>query len=100
MHVLKPIGVARAKSGLGISHKQDNRVSPDGAEEDTCPVGLTAREAEILQLLAAGLSTQEMVRLLRISEDTVRTHIRNILNKLNAHSRLQAVCLAIRHRLI
>lgn len=101
VHVLKPIVSADVESGLGAPDKQGNRISVDVLEEEgTCPVELTAREAEILQLLAAGSATQEIVRLLCISEDTVRTHIRNILNKLNVHSRLQAVCLAIRRRLI
>ena len=101
VHVLKPIALADGKSALGAQDKQDNRLSADGLEEEgTCPVELTAREAEILQLLAAGSTTREIVRLLCISEETVRTHIRNILNKLNVHSRLQAVCEAVRRRLL
>jgi DNA-binding NarL/FixJ family response regulator len=101
VHVLKPIVSADGESGLGAPDKQDNRISVDGLEEEgTCPAELTAREAEILQLLAAGSTTQEIVRLLCISEETVRTHIRNILKKLNVHSRLQAVSLAIRRRLL
>jgi DNA-binding NarL/FixJ family response regulator len=57
---------------------------------------LTAREREVLQLLAEGCSTDEMVRRLFLSVHTVRNHIRNVLTKLHARSRLEAVAIAIR----
>ena len=55
---------------------------------------LTDREREVLRLLARGASTSEIVTALSLSAHTVRTHVRNILHKLNAHSRLQAVSTA------
>jgi DNA-binding NarL/FixJ family response regulator len=57
---------------------------------------LTAREREVLQLLATGRSTDEMTEQLFLSIHTVRNHIRNILIKLNARSRLEAVAVATR----
>ena len=57
---------------------------------------LTDRELEVLQLLVSGRSTTEIVDELVLSTHTVRNHIRNILNKLQAHSRLEAVAIAIR----
>lgn len=64
------------------------------------PVSLSAREMEVLQLLAAGHGLHSIATSLSISPLTARTHIRNILNKLGVHSRLEAVVFAIRHDLI
>lgn len=57
---------------------------------------LTTREREVLGLLAAGRSTMDMVHELVLSVHTVRNHIRNVLTKLNASSRLEAVAIAMR----
>lgn len=68
------------------------------------PVGpaspLTRREAQILRLTAAGHGSGEIAGLLGISPATVRNHIQNVLRKLEAHSKLQAVFTARRERLI
>jgi DNA-binding NarL/FixJ family response regulator len=61
---------------------------------------LTAREREVLELLAAGCSTPQMVAVLVVSVHTVRNHVRNILTKLQARSRLEAVAVATRAGLI
>lgn len=61
---------------------------------------LTGREAEILRLLADGIGTREIADTLFISAATVRNHIQNILRKLDVHSKLEAVSLALRKRLI
>jgi PAS domain S-box-containing protein len=61
---------------------------------------LTQRELEVLSLLAQGLQTGAMAQSLSISPSTVRNHIRNILHKLNVHSRLEAVVYAIKNRLV
>lgn len=61
---------------------------------------LTPRETEILQLLADGKPAQAITEQLFVSLPTVRTHIRNILQKLQVHSQLEAVALALRKRLI
>lgn len=52
---------------------------------------ISAREQELLQLLAAGLSTAEIASQLFITQGTVRNHLKSIFGKLDAHSRLQAV---------
>jgi DNA-binding NarL/FixJ family response regulator len=56
--------------------------------------GLTPREREVLRLLATGADNAAIGRALVISPQTARTHIQNILSKLGAHSRLEAVALA------
>jgi LuxR family maltose regulon positive regulatory protein len=55
------------------------------------PEPLSERELEILRLVAAGLTTQEIAEELVIAVGTVRTHLKNIYGKLDAHSRVQAV---------
>ena len=55
---------------------------------------LTGRELKILALLTTDLSPEEMAGELSVSVTTVRTHIRNIYSKLDAHNRLQAVLAA------
>jgi DNA-binding NarL/FixJ family response regulator len=57
---------------------------------------LTDREREILQLLAQGMRNEDIAKRLFISPQTVQTHIRNILGKLNVHSKLEAVTFAAR----
>ena len=55
---------------------------------------LTRKEIRVLQLLAEGYSNNAMADKLFVSDSTVRTHLRNINMKLNAHSRTQAVAIA------
>jgi DNA-binding CsgD family transcriptional regulator len=57
---------------------------------------LTARELEVLRLLANGSTTGEIARLLQISPMTVQSHVKNVLAKLGVHSKVEAVRLAWR----
>jgi len=61
---------------------------------------LTARQREILQMLADGMHTEEVARQLGLSTETVRTHTKRILSKLSAGTRTQAVAIGIRSGLI
>ncbi len=61
---------------------------------------LTGRELEVLQLVAQGQTSRQIGELLYISENTVKNHIRNILDKLGLHSRNEAVLYAVREDLI
>jgi len=61
---------------------------------------LTDREHEVLTLLAQGFSTKDIAQSLSISPATTRNHIRNILQKFQVHSRLEAVVYALEQKLI
>ena len=63
------------------------------------PDGLTEREAEVLQLIAAGLSNAEIAARLFVSEATVKTHINRIFAKTRSRDRAQAIAYAHRHTL-
>jgi len=61
---------------------------------------LTPREREILTLLSQGHGTRDISNLLSLSLNTVRNHIQHILQKLQVHTRLEAVANALKHNLI
>jgi DNA-binding NarL/FixJ family response regulator len=61
---------------------------------------LTAREREILQLLADGMSNSDVAAKLFISQETVKSHVRHILTKLEADTRTHAVAIALREAII
>lgn len=61
---------------------------------------LTPREKDVLQGLGEGLSNKEIARKLHISVETERSHMMSILNKIGAHSRLQALVFAARHDIV
>ena len=61
---------------------------------------LTARQREILQMLADGMQTEAVAKRLGLSTETVRTHTKRILAKLSAETRTQAVAIGIRNKFI
>ena len=63
-------------------------------------LGITPRELEILQLIAAGLSNREIAERVNVSENTVKTHSSRVFDKLGARRRTQAVQLGKEFRLI
>jgi len=64
------------------------------------PDGLTPRELDVLRALALGRTTQQICSEFGIGQNTVRTHVQNIIAKLRVHSRLEAVSLAMRERIV
>jgi DNA-binding NarL/FixJ family response regulator len=62
--------------------------------------GLTAREVEILKMLATGMANKQIAYKLKISEKTVRNHVSNMYEKLNIFDRAQAVLYAVRKGLV
>jgi two-component system, NarL family, nitrate/nitrite response regulator NarL len=79
---------------LNRRRRRHGRVTPG-----TAPL-LTARERQILELLVQGKTGPEIAGALTISPATVRTHIGNLMSKMNVHSRLQAVAYALSHGMV
>lgn len=90
--------VRRADLGEPVFSADDLSRLVRHLRDDTRPVGsdLTSRELEVLQLLAEGATTDRLAEQLFISKHTARSHVRNILAKLGAHSKLEAVAVAAR----
>jgi DNA-binding NarL/FixJ family response regulator len=69
------------------------------AQHGTAP-RLTDREVEVLRLVAKGMSNKEIATELVIAENTVKNHVRNILEKLQMRSRMEAAMYAVREKLV
>ncbi|MGC8626976.1 MAG: response regulator [Acidimicrobiales bacterium] len=67
---------------------------------DMGPAGLTGREVQVLRLIARSKSNKDIASALGISENTVKNHVRNILEKLHLHSRMEAATYAWRRHLL
>ena len=76
------------------------RDSEEEQAQHVAPPKLTDREMEVLKLVARGMNNRDIAKELFISENTVKNHVRNILEKLQIHSRMEAVMIAVRQKLI
>jgi DNA-binding NarL/FixJ family response regulator len=84
-------------------HAGKKRVPPEVAAllaEHIAEESLTQRERDILLQVAAGHRNREIAGLLAISEDTVKTHVKHIIDKLGARDRTEAVTIAVRRGII
>jgi DNA-binding NarL/FixJ family response regulator len=84
-------------------HAGQKRISPEIAAELADHAGeeeLTAREIAVLRLVALGNTNKEIAAQLRISDETVKSHVTNILEKLGANDRTHAVTTALRRGII
>jgi two-component system nitrate/nitrite response regulator NarL len=88
-HLVFPQRLPPVRSGVGR-----------GNEAELLSAHLSRREGEVLTLLVQGADGATMASRLGISRNTVRTHVQNILTKLQVHSRLEAATFAVRHRLV
>ena len=93
--------------GLTLTRKKSSAATPATPNEPftvdekrQTELGITARELEILTLIAAGLSNREIAEKLFVSENTVKTHSSRVFDKLGARRRTQAVQFGKQARLI
>ena len=86
-----------AAIGAGVSSPEEATLPASAAPP---PAGLTAREVDVLRLIAAGRSNPEIAKELFVSEATVKTHINHVFAKTGARDRAQAVRFAYQHGLV
>jgi two-component system NarL family response regulator len=115
-YLLKEISIEEVASAIRAVYGGQSLISPSMAsklltefasmvkktdERQQVPAPrLTDREMEVLKLVAKGLNNRDIAKQLFISENTVKNHIRNILEKLQLHSRMEAVVYAVREKLL
>ena len=115
-YLLKEVSVEEVAASIRAVMQGESKITPSMAsklinefsamskradERQRLPVpALTARELEVLKLVAKGMSNREIADELFISENTVKNHVRNILEKLHLHSRMEAVMYALREKLL
>ena len=115
-YLLKEISIEEVASAIRAVHGGQSLISPSmaskllnefatmikrGDERQQVPAPrLTDREMEVLRLVAKGMNNRDIAKQLFISENTVKNHIRNILEKLQLHSRMEAVVYAVREKLL
>jgi predicted ATPase/DNA-binding CsgD family transcriptional regulator len=83
-----------------IEYALDQEGVPEPGAPQTLPAGLSAREAEVLRLVASGLSNAEVAKELFLSSRTVDWHLSSIYRKLGLHSRTEAARFAVEHGLL
>lgn len=116
-YLLKEISIDEIGNAVRSVHAGQSLISPSMAskllnefatmikreeeEKEQVPAPkLTPREMEVLEHVAKGMNNREIAKALFISENTVKNHVRNILEKLHLHSRMEAVIYAVRERLL
>ncbi len=112
-YLLKDVSPDDLVEAIRAVHRGEARLHPDIARKlmeqvarQTSPVrealaeDLTEREREVIRLVAQGCSNHEIAQQLVISDKTVKTHVSNILGKLNLEDRTQLAIYAIKHGLV
>lgn len=96
-------GVARGEPAItpALARRLMRELSSPRKESAHDPDALTARELEVLQCLVSGVtSNRNLAERLGVSENTIKFHVRNILDKLHLSNRAQVVAFALKNRLI
>ena len=91
---------AAASGATPVSPAMLTRITGGDSNNSSLTEPLTPRETAVLLFLADGMSNEEIAKRLFISIHTLRNHIQSIISKLGAHSKLEAVSIAIREGLI
>lgn len=97
--LLRELSPAEARTEEAGRQRREAAEAPEHGSDRREDI-LTRREREVLQLVAEGLSNREIAERLYIAENTVKNHLRNILEKLHMQNRAQAVAYAIRQGLL
>jgi DNA-binding NarL/FixJ family response regulator len=102
-YLIKGVVRTELRQVIKAVHSGKRHVPPDVAEKIAAHLNepiLTQRELEVLQLVADGMRNKEVAARLSISEDTVKTHLRNTMGKLEVNDRTHAVIVAVRRGFI
>jgi two-component system NarL family response regulator len=114
-YLLKEISIEEVPDAIRSVWSGQSRISPSmaskllsefaalsqrGGDAKGVAAKLTDRELQVLKLVAQGLNNKDIADKLFISENTVKNHIRNILDKLHLHSRMEAVVYAVKEKLL
>jgi DNA-binding NarL/FixJ family response regulator len=115
-YLLKEISIEEVAEAIRFVHSGESQLSPSMAsklltefaamsrradeQQQLVAPRLTEREMDVLRLVAKGLNNRDIGQELLISENTVKNHIRNILEKLHLRSRMEAVVYAVREKLL
>jgi DNA-binding NarL/FixJ family response regulator len=102
-YLLKNMPPSEILDGIRQVHAGKKRVPHEVAAqlaEHMSDEGLTAREVEVLAKVAGGNRNRDIANLLFISEETVKVHIKHIMDKLGAKDRTQAIAIAVRRGII
>ena len=94
-YVVQGRAMTREEMTSWLTHRLSSAAAEGELPEEVC-VPLTAREMEVLECVAHGMSNKEIARHLRISEQTVKNHMTAILRKLSVEDRTQAAMYAVR----
>ena len=87
-------------SEQAIGYALDRSAAPEGATLETYPARLSAREAEVLRLVATGLTNAEVAQKLFLSSRTIEWYLSSIYRKVGLHSRTEAARFAVEHGLL
>jgi NarL family two-component system response regulator LiaR len=107
-YLLKNVTAAELAQAIRAAHAGRSTLAPEAAQvlikaatrPDEVETGLTERELEVLRLMVHGLTNPDIATKLFVSRSTVKFHVSNILMKLGASSRTEAVSMAIHSRLV
>jgi DNA-binding NarL/FixJ family response regulator len=112
-YLLKDASIGEVAHAVRVVHEGQSLISPAMAVKlidefkqlsktqngHPATLRLTERELEVLRLVAQGMNNRDIAKDLFISENTVKNHVRNILDKLQLHSRMEAAMYAVRENL-
>jgi two-component system NarL family response regulator len=115
-YLLKEVSIEEVPEAIRAVTRGESHISPNMASklltefkvlsdradqrQETPAPSLTARELDVLKLVARGMSNREVGDTLYISENTVKNHVRSILEKLHLHTRMEAAMYAVRQRIV